>query len=119
MANKQLSKHFKASEFACRCCGVSKADPKLIVALEDLREHYKSPVTINSGYRCLPHNRNIGSTDTSPHPKGIAADIKVLHVAPSRVHDYLIKKYPSKYGIGKYNTFTHIDVRPGPARWTG
>ena len=94
-----LSQHFNREEFACNHCG--------------------EPVVINSGYRCPTHNRNVGGAARSTHVQGTAGDVKVVNVAPSRVHAYLIKRYPNKYGIGKYNTFTHIDMRPTPARWTG
>ena len=51
------------------------------------------------------------------HLTGKAADIKVSGISPSEVHKYLTGKYQGEYGIGKYNSFTHIDVRDGCARW--
>ncbi len=33
------------------------------------------PILVNSGWRCLPLNRAVGSRDTSQHPKGMAADL--------------------------------------------
>ncbi|MBR3569238.1 MAG: hypothetical protein IKN96_00345 [Oscillibacter sp.] len=44
-------------------------------------------------------------------------NISVKGVPPEKVYAYLTGKYPNKYGIGKYQTFTHIDVRPSKARW--
>ena len=45
--------------------------------LESIRVHYKKPVTVTSGFRCLELNRKIGSTDRSQHTKGEAADFVV------------------------------------------
>lgn len=115
----KLSSNFSRSEFACHCgCGGDTVDIKLIPVLEDLRSHFRQPVTVTSGYRCLEHNRKIGSTDASQHTKGRAADVVVEDVSPRAVHFYLCEKYKDQYGIGKYESFTHIDTRTnGPARW--
>jgi uncharacterized protein YcbK (DUF882 family) len=52
------------------------------------------------------------------HTKGMAADIVVQGLSPAKVAQYLLSKYPGKYGIGVSETFVHIDVRDKPARWT-
>ena len=117
-----LSPHFRESEFACNHCGAigsNGIDQELLVVLERLRSDLgNNPVTITSGYRCKTHNDNVGSNDSSQHRKGTAADIQVKNVTPNNVHAYLSGKYPTKYGLGRYDSFTHIDVREdGPARW--
>lgn len=45
--------------------------------LDPIREAYKKPITVNSGYRCLLLNRQVGSKDNSQHVLGQAADITV------------------------------------------
>lgn len=45
--------------------------------LDPIREAYKKPITVNSGYRCLSLNRQVGSKDNSQHVLGQAADITV------------------------------------------
>jgi len=45
--------------------------------LERVRTHYKRPVKVNSGYRCLEVNRAIGSKDSSQHTQGYAVDFEV------------------------------------------
>ena len=45
--------------------------------LDPLREAYKKPITVNSGYRCIELNRAVGSKDNSQHILGLAADITV------------------------------------------
>ncbi|EKC4930732.1 serine/threonine protein kinase [Salmonella enterica] len=116
-----ISKYFSRKEFECKCgnCGHNAVDAELLKVLEDVREHFGRPVIINSANRCQTHNKKVGGAANSTHVKGLAADIRVKDVAPSVVHQYLTGKYPDSYGIGKYNTFTHIDVRRGKSRWIG
>lgn len=94
---------------------------ELAVQLEIIRAHFNVPVTINSGYRNLEYNRNIGSKDTSQHVKGTAADIVVEGVSPTDVADaieFLIMGGMLKEGgVGRYNSFTHYDIRGTRARW--
>lgn len=113
-----LSTHFKRSEFACKCgCGFSDINPKLIEVLEDVRSHFDAPVIINSGCRCERHNQAVGGKTHSQHLLGNASDIRVKNTAPKAVADYLEAKYPGKFGVGRYPSFTHIDVRTVAARW--
>jgi len=93
----------------------------LAVQLEIIRAHFNAPVIINSGYRNLEYNRNIGSKDTSQHVLGTAADIVIKDVSPDEVADaleFLINVGMLKEGgVGRYNTFTHYDIRGTRARW--
>ncbi len=114
----KLSKHFKRSEFACSCgCGTSTVDAELITVLEDVREHFGRPVKINSGHRCVENNKRVGGKVKSVHLTGKAADIVVKGINPSLVYEYLDSKYSDQYGIGQYDSFTHVDVRDYRARW--
>ena len=118
MTNKKLSEHFSSNEFACRCgCGACEVSPELVTVLEDARAHFNAPLTIVSGRRCIAHNAKVGGAKSSQHLLGTAADIQVKGVQPAVVAGYLEGKDPGRYGVGRYTTFTHIDVRPGPSRW--
>ncbi len=115
-----LSQNFNRSEFACKCgCGFATVDAELLEVLQIVRVKFESSVTINSACRCDMHNKKVGGTKGSKHKKGIAADIVVSAIDQSYVYAYLIGAFPDKYGIGKYKSFTHIDVRADKARWTG
>nr|DAX73674.1 MAG TPA: peptidase [Microviridae sp.] len=118
---QQVSEHFKIQEFAQKDyrCDKILIESELIKVLEDIRTHFNKPVIITSGYRTPEYNKKVGGVKNSQHTKGTAADIKVKNVLASKVQNYLSKKYPNKYGIGRYNNFTHIDVRKKKARWRG
>lgn len=112
-----ISKNFNRSEFACKDgCGFDAVDVELLSVLEGVRSKF-GPVKINSACRCEDHNHSVGGTRKSQHVKGKAADIVLKSQDPIEIFDYLDRKYPNKYGLGDYDTFTHIDVRKKKARW--
>ena len=94
-------------------------DIELLRVLEDLRKWAGDLVHISSGCRCKAYNSTVkDAAPNSYHTRGKAADVKVGGKTPDEVQEYLLSKYPGKYGIGRYNTFTHIDVRAGRrGRW--
>lgn len=113
-----LSENFSRYEFACNCgCGFNTVDAELLPVTQDVRDHFGVSVFISSGCRCLSYNKAIGGAKRSRHMWGQANDIQVSGVKPRKVADYLEKKYPGKFGIGRYKTFTHVDIRANPARW--
>lgn len=114
-----ISKHFSRDEFKCSCgCGFDTVDVELVSVLEQVRREFGWPVIINSGCRCEKCNAAVGGSARSKHMKGKAADIRVNGVEADTVADYLEATYPDKYGIGRYNGRTHIDVDGGlPRRW--
>jgi uncharacterized protein YcbK (DUF882 family) len=112
-----ISKNFNRSEFACKCsCGFAAVDIELVGLLEEVREKF-GPVKINSGCRCMDHNRKVGGALNSEHTRGIAVDFVVPGVSPQVVADHLREKYPGRYGIGEYQSWVHLDVRTRFARW--
>ena len=115
----KISEHFSRSEFGCPCCDFDTVDTMLIWVLEDVRDHFGEKVTISSGARCCRHNAIVGGGKDSQHLLGKAADIVVEDVRPERVADYLEHAYPARYGVGRYESWVHVDVRESLARWTG
>jgi uncharacterized protein YcbK (DUF882 family) len=73
------------------------------------------PITIISGYRSLDYNNAIKGSKKSQHMEGLAADIEVKGINALEVHDLIFKLYQDKKiqigGLGRYNTFTHVDIR--------
>lgn len=117
----RLSNNFIRAEFKCKCgkCDSDSADAELVTVLQDVRTYFNRKVTITSAHRCESYNRRVGGSPNSKHLLGQAADIQVNGVSAREVQQYLKIKYPDKYGIGSYSTFTHIDVRKQRARWSG
>lgn len=116
--DKKLSENFKVKEFA----STDGADPifiapQLIMVLQSIRTHFNRAVTINSGYRTHERNKAVDGAKYSQHLYGIAADIVVSGIAPKDVADYAETLLPNTGGIGRYSTFTHIDVRKEKSRW--
>jgi uncharacterized protein YcbK (DUF882 family) len=115
---EMIWKHFERKEFACRCgCGLDTVDAHLLEILEEVRNYFKAPVRIFSGIRCPEYNTKIGGTVTSQHLYGKAADLRVDGCHHDSVANYLEGRFPGAYGIGRYNDFTHFDVRPWMSRW--
>lgn len=113
-----ISKNFKREEFECGCgCGKNTVDAELLTVLERMRTYFNAPIVINSGNRCERFNKKIGGRPNSFHLYSKAADIKVKGVSARDVQVYLRNKYKGRYGIGSYDSFTHIDVRRKKARW--
>lgn len=129
LATQRLSSHFLRKEFVCHgmsgggghaetLCGYDFVDVLLIDVLENVRDHFDKPIIITSGCRCPTHNKSVGGSLKSQHILGKAADFRVIGVSVKEVADYLETKYPSEYGIGRYNGRIHVDVRNGDkARW--
>ena len=122
----KLTENFNREEFDCADGSEMPTEVQLNIAelavqLEIIRSHFNAPITINSAYRSPEHNRKIGSNDSSQHILGKAVDIVVKGVAPDDVSDaieFLISEGLVKEGgLGRYNTFTHYDIRGTRARW--
>ena len=124
---KQLRPHFRVREFRCR----DGSDPvfvddELVALLQQIRQHFGTPLTITSGYRTPAHNKACGGAAYSQHLYGRAADFKVAGIAPDAVAAYAETLLPGRGGIGIYppkagraDGWVHIDTRPEKSRWRG
>ena len=109
--NDQLTQHFKAKEF--RCKDKTKEflwAPELLGVLETIRNHFDTPVIVNSGYRTPNWNSKVNGAPNSYHCKGMAADIVVKGHSSKEVAKYA-DSIMEAGGIIRYTNFTHIDVR--------
>jgi len=103
--------YFKKQEFQCRCCGREEMDLDFVFRLALARAEANAPFIINSGWRCVVHNREVGGTVDSSHKIGYAADIRVLD--PNlrfRVIRALILAGFNRIGVRK--DFIHVDADP-------
>lgn len=117
-----ISKNFRVREFACK----DGSDPifiddELVSVLQQIRDHFGKAVTITSAFRTASYNasKKVGGAKYSQHLYGKAADIKVSGVAANVVADFAETLMPSTGGVGRYSTFTHVDVRKVKSRWNG
>ena len=140
MYERMISEHFSVAENRCHCgeCTRATADVELVTIMEWLRGHYNAklghvdndlPMNVNSWFRCRAHNnrpkhlfsdfgvQGVGSNDNSMHPTGGAADVWIPGVDPVNIAATVRERYPSRLGVGIYDTFTHIDVRENRADW--
>lgn len=117
-AGNKGTRNFKTSEFRCKGSGQLPSGGlhnQLLLKLERLRYNLgDKAVVINSGYRTPAHNKRVGGASNSQHLYGKAADIVVRGVKPSTVYNAAIKLFN---GVGRYNTFTHVDTRPNRVRF--
>jgi len=126
-----MTKNFNIDEFKCkgnlRGCSCEMPDEvykniqELAENLQIIRDELQEPIKINSAYRCENHNRKIGGSSKSQHVKGKAADIVVKNLTPDEVANALDNLQQGGFiksgGLGRYDTFTHIDIRGTEARW--
>ena len=110
---------FSREEFACSCgCGLDTVDANLLDALIEIKQYFNGAVvTITGGNRCRSRNSAVGGAEHSKHLDCKAADFKVSGVSADVVYNYCDVNFAGKYGVGKYDGRTHIDVRDNKARW--
>lgn len=115
----QLSKNFNSLELQCKCknagCVEQRISKELVDKLQQLRDNYKNPIRITSAYRCLIHNRSIGSTDTSQHVPGNAVDITGADL--NKIYEITEKHFDSIGDARTKKKFIHLDTRKGKRRW--
>jgi len=123
----QLTDNFNIREFYCND---GTRIPQEYIAnvielaenLQVLRDYAGAAIRVNSGYRHRDYNTRIGGAKNSQHLYACAADIIVDGMTPQEVADLieeLIAQGKMKEGgLGRYNTFTHYDIRGYNSRWS-
>lgn len=116
-----MSRYFTAKEFASRDGSESPYPetvvPQLYDLLDEIREAFGKPVLVNCGYRSPAHNQKVGGAKSSYHVLGMAADIRPKNLSDLPALQELADKMNPCGGVGFYDTFVHVDVRPVRARW--
>ena len=124
--NNHVTDHFKWSELACK-----DGTPypmkwrirgfKLCKEVEAIRAYCGGkPIRILSAYRTSIHNRNVGGAKKSQHVQGRAIDLNPPRGMNVEEFYQGIKAIANNlhsdiWGVGRYPTFVHIDIRPCPA----
>ena len=107
-------KHFKRSEFACKCgryCNGYPTEMKkgVLAVLDRTREHFGSPATVSSGLRCTQHNANVGGVSNSRHLSGKAADFCVKGKTAAQVLTYVQNQPETRYAYAIDSSYVHVD----------
>jgi hypothetical protein len=109
--------HFNWNEFASRgsfAGGLTKNIQGnvllMMFKLEALRfKGGQRPLRINSGFRSVSHNAQVGGASNSQHMYGIAADITIDGLSPRQVAT--LAKTCGFSGVKAYRNHVHVDSR--------
>ena len=85
--------------------------------LDPLREAWKAPIIVTSGYRCKRLNSVVGGASSSQHLKGQAADIRAVSDKPEdnrKLRDLIVSlNLPFDQLIDEYGCdWIHVSYRP-------
>ena len=120
--NCYVTGHFLYSDFICPCCDTLKITPGFyshLRLLERMRTELGFPIAVNSGHRCERHNREVGGVAESWHLL-FATDVRPADGDPAKLAAmYEAAERLGFGGIGRYERFIHLDLRPRKARWRG
>jgi uncharacterized protein YcbK (DUF882 family) len=120
MTNK-ASLNFTWTELECKCgCGTRNITDDSIRKLQKLRSLVGYPLTINSAARCEKHNRAVGGVSGSKHLSKDDYPSYAFDISTNGHSQIAILKAAEQVGfggIGRYNTFIHVDDRSSIARW--
>lgn len=87
---EDVIKHFKKSEFTCKCgCGLNNIQIEVVKIADEVREHFRSPAIVTSGTRCTKHNAEVGGVRNSRHIQGKAIDMYLQNVNWYDLLEYL------------------------------
>ena len=132
----QLSPNFSLAEFTAsataKAQGIANtpgtrqiAAMQLLCAkvLEPLRSHFGKPVRITSGFRSIKLCLAVGSSSTSPHAQGEAADLAIPGIDNVTVATFIRDRLPfdqlilENYIRGQPNSgWIHVSYRDGRLR---
>ena len=111
--------HFRRAEFICKCgCKTEKMDQGIVNDCETLRVAARVAVRVESGYRCVKHNKEVGGALLSPHLDGKGTDLsselpvaELFLIAEKVISD-------DRIGIDLAGNIIHIDNEPNKDPYT-
>jgi hypothetical protein len=129
-----ITEHFDSDEFAQPAGYGMEKEPypdewmesrlrPLCAVLESIRSVWDKPMSILSGYRSVAYNQALYNDRGEPatnseHSRGNAADIQISGVKAFEVHEAILDLYKQGLiqigGLGLYDRFVHVDIRPTP-----
>ena len=90
---------------------------ELAAEFERIRAVVGAPIIVGSAYRTPTHNSRVGGAKASQHMEGRALDLyppKAWTVDRfyGVIREIAGMEQSKIYGIGRYQTFVHVDIRP-------
>lgn len=125
--DERLSTHFRAWDLAAppvddrlERVRYARLDPRLVEALQRIRDHVDAPVMVSSGYRHPALNEHLGGPEHSQHLLGRAADIWSLSsdVDALALAEAALRVLGLDIGLALAADRIHVDVRGSRANWT-
>lgn len=121
---KYRVEYFQPREFICPCCGLGAPVASLVYFLDEFRRAWNMPVRVNSGFRCIPHNKEVGGVTSSRHLIGCAADVAPLDDALIGPFTSLLQDLAGRregWELKMYPRFCHVAVPREESNhpWTG
>jgi hypothetical protein len=125
--NTQISAHFNAHEFKCKCGKIhdTQISDELVSKLEKLYAELNcSKIIVTSGYRCSMQDKAVGGNGSGQHTKGTAADICCYGQDGNPISSKTVcctaqdLEFGGIANITSAYIYTHVDVRTG-YRWLG
>ncbi|GAH53421.1 unnamed protein product [marine sediment metagenome] len=115
----------KLKDFGCKCgCKKNGFSENFFDAVYFVEEILPFKPKWTSGFRCTKHNKKVGGSPTSSHPKGVAVDgiystpTELGFLIKAIVTVCIIKNLPLRIGI--YNGRIHWDIditKTNPCTW--
>lgn len=81
--------------------------------LNFIREEFGKPILVNSAYRTLTVNKQVGGAKRSLHMQGRAADIRPKNSEDLEQLWNIVCSYDKEYGLSekiKYESFIHLAI---------
>lgn len=104
--------NFRPAEIASKGNGDLLLNYKAMAALQKLRDFWKAPLRVTSGYRDPEYNKRVRGAANSYHLQGRAFDIHMPRSWTGKHTASLIfwATHAGFSGIGLYTTFIHLDM---------
>lgn len=109
--------NFSPDELACKCeypdCPKHGMDGITMGRIQQARTIAGIPFNVNSAWRCLRHNRDVGSKDDSSHREGYALDIEAINMSQRGIIQGALRDVGfNRFGINRFKGFIHVDDDP-------
>ena len=91
---------------------LKELNPEIVeftIMIQELRNHLKIPLNVNSWKRSKTQNKKVGGSSNSAHLDGRAVDLKIIASDNTiKIWQQICKNHGKIGGINRYRTFTHF-----------